>query len=196
MDEISKKQKEFNLAIKQNDIKTVEKLLAYRPNKFNKIFFKAEKVDPSLDNHWAVKFSENNNNVEVLNLLYNDERILKHTLYNYYFNIFQSEGNLHGMIFLLNSNNFVPMIGNYLQALNFACEKGYLDVVKFIIKKKEVDITFGSNSFIYIACINKHMDIVHLLWKQNKIKETLKKDKPELYNLLVSIKMKQKIKDF
>ena len=76
------------------------------------------------------------------------------------------------------------------------CRDGNFNIVKFLLKDKRVDPSKDYNGSISLAYRYKYYDIVELLWKDKRVKNTLQKDKLKLYNELILKESKIKISNF
>lgn len=66
------------------------------------------------------------------------------------------------LVYLLINNEFLDPILDDNYALRVACSKGYLDIVKALIKDKKIKLTKNENGF-YFALLNNHLDMVCFL---------------------------------
>lgn len=55
-------------------------------------------------------------------------------------------------------------------------------VISKLIKNKKVNTADRSNCPILFTYQRGHSNIVYLLWQEQRVKNTLKKDMPDLYN--------------
>ena len=88
---------------------------------------------------------------------------------------------------LLNEDKIKPRCLN--NALYFACEKGNFEVVELLLKEKNLVREDFNNRAIVKAIEKKYSNIVKILLEEEAIKNTLKKDNPNAYNLLLSQKI-------
>lgn len=112
------------------------------------------------------------------------------------------------------------------RTLSRACKNGYIKLIKTILLDKRVDPSYNDNYLLYIAAIHNHLKLVEillqdkrvdpstsknytiknsifadekitqLLWKDKRIRKTLKNDNPELYTTLITSEVKNKISEF
>ena len=66
-----------------------------------------------------------------------------------------------------------------------AASYGFYDCVKVLISDKRVDPSAMCNESIEFAYKNNHMNIVLLLWEDERVKNSLKEDHKEIYNNLI-----------
>ena len=59
-----------------------------------------------------------------------------------------------------------------------------VNILKTLLSNKKIDPTFGENKAITSAFNKKNNNAVALLWKDERVKNTLKKDNIDLYNFL------------
>ena len=77
-----------------------------------------------------------------------------------------------------------------------AIENNNINNVKLLLNDKRVDPSDDNNWAIKLASQNGHVDIVNLLWQDQRIKNSLENDDKELYNKLIKNDIKDKVKDF
>jgi hypothetical protein len=77
-----------------------------------------------------------------------------------------------------------------------AAESGCLEIVRLLLNDPRVDPSDSSNYAIKLAHHNSATETVELLWSDQRVKDTLKKDKIELYNQLMKEDIKNKISEF
>lgn len=65
-----------------------------------------------------------------------------------------------------------------------------------ILEDRTVNASFNANSPIYYAHDKNLTEIVDILWDQKSIKDSLLKDKPDLYRILIKKDIKEKISKF
>ena len=128
---------------------------------------------------------------ENMNLIYDlDEALIKACEY----------GSVDIVKILLKDERIAPDEGwNY--ALRIASKYGNLDVIKLLLKDKRVDPSDASNWAISQSdefTIDKltRNSIVLLLWKDSRVKNTLKNDDLLLYNKLIKQDIQNKISEF
>ena len=81
-------------------------------------------------------------------------------------------------------------------AIRFSSSSGYIDIVKLLLNTPRVNPAYLTNWAIINAYNNKHNNVVQLLWKDKRVKTTLQKDKPELYEKLKKEEIQRKVKEF
>lgn len=110
-------------------------------------------------------------------------------------------------------------------SIKIACQYGYIDIVKLLLADKRIDPSNDNNWSIILAAQHDHIEIVklllndkrvdpsdnenlaislakgndeivHLLWKDKRVKNTLDFDDPELYNELIRFNIKEKVENF
>jgi L-lysine 2,3-aminomutase len=77
-----------------------------------------------------------------------------------------------------------------------ACQDGDLDIIKESLKNPKVEPASNGNYAINTAYEHKYQDIVLLLWNNECVKNTLKEDNIELYNKLITLDIKEKVRGF
>jgi hypothetical protein len=81
-------------------------------------------------------------------------------------------------------------------AISYSCVAGNIDIVKILLKQtKEIpDIRY--NYPIRVAFEKSNDVLVNLLWQQKRVKMTLKQDNSNLYTILRTKDIKEKIDFF
>ena len=114
------------------------------------------------------------------------------------------KNDINNVKLLLNDKRVNPSDRNNW-AIILASKDGYFDIVKLLLEDKRVDPSDHSNYFtkensynwaIYLAFSNGYFNISNLLWQDQRVKNTLKKDIPDLYNQLVKQDTKEKVDKF
>ena len=81
-------------------------------------------------------------------------------------------------------------------AIRIASFYGNITLVEFLLKEPKVDPTDCVNESLSYAYKNGYIEIVELLWNDQRIKNTLKNDNMELYNTLMQQDVKNKVSEF
>ena len=68
--------------------------------------------------------------------------------------------------------------------------------VELLLKNEKINPSKDNNYAVQLASENGHIDIVNLLWQDQRVKDTLKVDDKELYNELIKNDIKEKIEVF
>ncbi len=97
--------------------------------------------------------------------------------------------------FLLNDDRVNPT-HHRSYALRYASENGHFDIVKLLIKDGRSELHKVRNYSIRSAYNNKHKEVVDILWQEEIIKNTLKDDDADLYNILIQEDIKNKVRAF
>jgi hypothetical protein len=73
-----------------------------------------------------------------------------------------------------------------------------LDLKKIIklINEEDVNPESNENWAINYAFVNNKMDVVHLLWKNRAIKNTLRKNYNNIYSHMTKLDIQNKVNDF
>ena len=134
-----------------------------------KLLINDENVDPSYNNNNAIRFSSENGHTEIVELLLNDKRI--DPAYD---------------------NNW---------AIQSAIIDGYISIVELLLADERVDPSDEMNYALLLALDYKQNNIkqnniFNLLWKDKRIKNTLKNDNLELYNNLTRTEIEKKVNLF
>ena len=175
------KQDEFEKAIQYNKIDTFKKLL------------NDSEVNPAIDNNWCIWAAVSENSLEVFNILFNDERIDPSADNNSCIYEAVKTNNIEILKKLLTDKRTNP---SDPYALSHAAKNGFFDIAEFLLKDKRVDPSSKNNHAIRKAFQYLQHDIINLLWNDNRVKKTLKKDSLGLYNKLIKKDVKNKLKEF
>jgi ankyrin repeat protein len=97
--------------------------------------------------------------------------------------------------FLLKDKRVNPS-EDYNLTIRDAAEHGHFDIVELLLNDSRIDPSDFSNDAIYYASKNGHNEILKTLWKQQRVKNTLKKDHYKLHNELIKKDIKNKIEHF
>jgi hypothetical protein len=81
-------------------------------------------------------------------------------------------------------------------AIGVASRTGSLHLVKLLLKDSRVNPSDNYNFAINEAYIWEYDCIIQLLWNDERVKNTLKKDNLNLYNILTNKDVQQKIEYF
>ena len=77
-----------------------------------------------------------------------------------------------------------------------AIKNNDINNVELLLKNEKINPSKDNNYAVQLASENGHIDIVNLLWQDQRVKDTLKVDDKELYNELIKNDIKDKIEDF
>ena len=77
-----------------------------------------------------------------------------------------------------------------------AIENNNIESVIFLLKNENVISNHYMNNPIYLSNESGHYDIVQLLWNDKCVKNTLKIDKPNLYEQLIKQDINNKVREF
>jgi hypothetical protein len=93
------------------------------------------------------------------------------------------DNNIQQVSLLMHFSSVDPSDG-YDFAIRTASSKGYVEIVKLLLKDKRVKPFDYASLSISNAFENGHTDIVELLWKNSQVKNRLKNNNVELFNVL------------
>ena len=82
------------------------------------------------------------------------------------------------------------------EEFNDAVKRNRIKIVKLLIKDKNVDPSYCSNSAICNSFYRGYTDIIDFLIKDSRVKNTLKNDNLEIYNNLLKFVVQNKIGEF
>ena len=104
----------------------------------------------------------------------------------------------------LKSPNYDPSANNST-LIGEASESGLIDIVTLLLNDPRVDPSRDANYAIKMAMHNYederlsnegYLETIELLWSDNRVKSTLEKNSPHLYEKLIKENIKNKVKDF
>jgi ankyrin repeat protein len=187
----STKQIKFQMAIEDNNINVVKKLI------------KDKEIDISYLNNKAIHSSSKNGYIDIVKLLLeSDKDVFKHTCNPLY------EATISNHITIIKILLKDTRIGNVNleSSLIIAARLNYIEITSLLLKDERVDPSYSSNCAIRYAHYYENPEIVKLLWSNKKFKNTLKNDeisielltktKPHIYNELLILDIKNKIERF
>lgn len=102
-----------------------------------------------------------------------------------------SKKDIKAIRFLISSNVDLSQNDNY--AIFFAADKGLNEILKLLLKQPNINPADGNNRAISFAYDFRDPKTVQILWNDHRVKETLEKDDPELYEIL---SLQDNIKNF
>jgi hypothetical protein len=209
------KQEKFEIAIQYNDIKQV-KLLLNDP-RVKPYYHSTYSSRPSHSN-FAINCASQNGYTEIFSLLLQDARIkLNITKESLVWNAAEKGHNdivklllndkrvnttdLNSAIAIasLNGHTFIVRIlledkraepsYNNNESIRNASGKGYTDIVELLLNDSRVDPSDSLNKAIESANKLKYSKITKLLLKDKRVRNSLKKQNSDLYNILVKDKI-------
>jgi ABC-type antimicrobial peptide transport system ATPase subunit len=80
--------------------------------------------------------------------------------------------------------------------ISLATQHRKIDIVKALLEYPEVNPADNCNRPMRNAVINNQQDLILLLWNDRRVKNTLKNDDINLYNKLIKLDIKDKIREF
>ena len=96
-----------------------------------------------------------------------------------------------------NENNDINKLRILLNVFYVSIKNNNIENIKFFLNNSRFNPATNRNNGIRIAADNELYNIVNLLWQNQRVKDTLKKDDIDLYNELIQKdKIKEKIEDF
>jgi ankyrin repeat protein len=136
-----------------------------------------------------------NGYTKIVKLLLQDKKIDPTTSDN--LAIIESCQNGHiDIIHLLLKNKNVNPAANKNLALIMAAQNGHFNVIEILLKDRRVNPSVDNNYPINIAYELEHYKVVNLLWRNEIVKNNLKIDNFELFEILITPDLKNKIMEF
>jgi ankyrin repeat protein len=152
------------------------------------------KINPSQEDSYSIRFASKNGLLDIVKLLLNDNRVDVHVHDDFPLHMASQFGHVEIVKLLLNhKKKYVPK-NNF--SLSMASKNGHIKIIKLLLENEYIDPSYDDNWCIFIAYKNGHTDIVDLLWMYKKVRNTLQKNNPKIYNKLIKKETKQKIKSF
>ena len=78
----------------------------------------------------------------------------------------------------------------------YAIKTNDIFYMKLLIKKERVDPSFSDNYPIRLAFKKGYVDSIDLLWKDNRVKKSLKLRYTQIYNELMKVEVENKLVSF
>jgi hypothetical protein len=153
-----KNQDLFKIFINCNNIEAIKKLI------------KKEDVNPSYNDNDALVFSCEKNYIELFKVLYNNEKIHLSEINKDYLLATAIMYNSYQITKMLINDFNVNPANNFNNSLLKAAESGCIKTMKLILKDKRVNPENGDNHAIRCAFLNKNLNVVSLLWKNDNVK--------------------------
>jgi ankyrin repeat protein len=176
------KQNEFIKAIKNKNIK-----------EFN-ILLKDERVDAASNDSYAIHLAAENGCFEIFKTLLKEPNVKHNNKYGKAI----IEASFYGhtdIVLLLLQKLYLDDPYICYAALN-AARYGHIELTKALLKQSSVNPTEFNNTAIIDAYDNKKIEIVKLLWNDQRVKNTLQKDHEELYDKLLNKDIENKLNAF
>ena len=133
-------------------------------------------------------------NDKILSLFLDINYLDNHTCYNHLY--VSTINNHHNIVKLLLNYNKTDFFSHSKYIFSNAVLNADVLLVAILLKDKRTNITEDNNLAIDNASRYKKYDILSLLWECTKIKKTLKKDNPTLYQQLIKKDVNSKIQNF
>jgi hypothetical protein len=177
------------------------------------------KESDELTNKSPIQMAANVGDLEIFKLLYNDkrfflkadfDRILSSTIINEHIKIFNFlfleekikppitimkhafvSGNIHFINSLIKHSNIEV---DYEEMLRISILNDYPDILKIALKNTDPSVC--KNKITYYAYDHNKIEILDILWNDERVKKTLHNDYDFLYNRLLKKDIKSKIEKF
>jgi len=127
-----------------------------------KLLLANDKVDPSDDDNYAIRFASEKGHLEIVKLLLANDKVDPSDNNNYAIRFASENGHLEVVKLLLANDKVDPGAGNNW-AIGLASENGYVEIVKLLLANDKVDPGADNNYAIKYASTNGHLEIVKLL---------------------------------
>jgi ankyrin repeat protein len=146
-------------------------------------------------NNYALRIAARKGETEIVKILLSLKEIKDIYCGDYLFTHAIENGHLEVLKLLFEDSRTKTQIEIRDYFLNTAAKRGYLEIIKLLLNLNLSPI-LECNTPISEAFKNQHNHIVDFLWSLKIVKETLKKDNLELYNILQKQDVKNKIEQF
>ncbi len=172
----------LNKSILNNDIDMVKSLLI-------------NEVSNSPDiNKSAIDLTSRLGYVDILKIFLNDERFKK--IKDSCAIVESARNGYVEVVKLLLKDKRFSLLSHTYWTIEGAVERGHLSVVKVLLKYGLFNPSNSSNHFIIQAAANNNLEMVQLLWKDERVKDSLLKDQPDLYNKFKTLDIQKNIETF
>ncbi|KAJ3271736.1 hypothetical protein HDV01_006431 [Terramyces sp. JEL0728] len=142
------------------------------------MLLKDERVNPSGYDNYAIRNASRNGHLQIVQLLLVDKRVDPTTRFNYALRMACEQGYTEIVECLLEDERVASNAGNKGNyCLLGACKKNFVDIVELLLAKGTVDPTIPDNAGLRIAKSNGYSEIVEILVRYTKTRET---GQPEL----------------
>jgi hypothetical protein len=178
------KNKKLHAAIANNDINSVKFLLQYANVNAGIKFEKNYPIE-----HAVAKCR-----TDIIRLLLKDSRVDPSVQSNYALTHSASSGYTNIVELLLKDKRVDPS-DDHDWAIRYASINGHWDIVKLLLKDERINPAVDQNRAI-IFSYRHYSKITELLWDDQRVKNTLKKDHITLYKKLMKEDVKSKIREF
>lgn len=136
-----------------------------------KLLLKIVRINPSINNNYAIRLTSENGHLEVVELLLSDPRVDPTVNNNEAIRSASVNGHLE-VVGLLLSDSRVDPSDNNNYAIQRASRCGQAEVVKLLLSDPRVDPTVNNNGAIRWASINGNVGVVNLLLNDDRVDPT------------------------
>lgn len=134
-----------------------------------KTLLKDDRVNPSINNNYAIKIACEYNHVKIVELLLDDDRVNPADNDNVAIGIACLNGHIEVIKLLLTNKDIDTNIGLVNASLNV---KNGLEVVKVLLKDKRTVLSYDDNTTFIYACKYNNIDLVEFLLKREDVNPT------------------------
>jgi ankyrin repeat protein len=175
------KEEELTIYIVENDIENV------------KILLNDKNIIPSKN---SIRYSSENGYIEILKLLLKNKNINPSSGGNMALLCAAKYGHADIVEVLLKDPRIDPNkdFGNW--SIIEAASNGHHKVIEVLLKDPRTDPTHSNNISIRKSHTSNFIETYLALWKDKRVRNTLEKDLPDLYNELIEDEIKNKLNKF
>jgi ankyrin repeat protein len=141
--------------------------------------------------NWAVRF----NHTEIIEFLLTKKDINPSVDQNYALRTAAEFGHSNLVSLFLN-NELVNIYGLTDRSIVVAAKNNHIKVVEILLNDKRINPMYDFNSAICIAFKLNNFKIIEILWNDKRVKNSLQKDRKEIYEHLINKDFKTKIQHF
>jgi hypothetical protein len=205
------KHETFSLYIEKNDLNNFKTIKSETPEIRNRLIQVAAKFgrydmitflldlpesNPTINNNLAIRIAVQHGYTDIVKLLLDNPNVNPADNDNSSIKIASKSGYTEIVKLLLKDPRVDPSDTNNYSLLS-SLERGHLETVKLLLNDSRVN-PIGNSSLYYIVFSPhyKYKNILTLLWSDQRIKQSLKKDDIVLYNALTQQDIKNKIREF
>jgi hypothetical protein len=143
----------------------------------------------------ALRIASQNQSIDIIKILLKDKRVNPSIGINMPIKKAISFNNEEMLKLLLNHNKNIINKSN-IELFEFALQKKSFSCLKILIEDGRIDPSKDYNFLIQDLFDEEQHELVELLWKDNRIKDTLKEDNEYLYDMFIKKSIEKKINLF
>ena len=127
-----------------------------------KLLMADSRVDPGIQNNYAIQYASENGHTEAVKLLLKDPRVDPEANCNHAIRLASRNGHAEVVKLLLEYSRLDPSVHNNY-AIIYAAENGHTEVVKLLLKDPRVDPAADGQYAIRLAAYRGHIEVMKIL---------------------------------